>query len=290
MNVSIGRRDPTIRRWWWVALMASALVAGAGEPAAQPASGSGGLHAPLDELLDLYVRDGYVYYRALRSDRRRLDRYVAALDSPETRAGYAGWTSDERAAFWVNAYNTFVLRTVVDHYPIPGRAPEYPPSSIRQIPGAFDRAIHRAAGRAVTLDAIERTILSEFGEPRLFLALGRGAVGSPRLRSEAFEGVRLDGQLEAVRAECPTRAQCVFVDAVGNQVAVTPVIGWHDASFIGRYGGALDTFTERSPIERAVLAFIDPHLLTTEREFLARRQFRVTFSQFDWRLNDLTGR
>ena len=28
-----------------------------------------GLHRPLDELLDIYVRDGYVYYAALKSDR-----------------------------------------------------------------------------------------------------------------------------------------------------------------------------------------------------------------------------
>src|SRR5262245_30422893 len=39
------------------------------------------LHRPLDELLDIYVRDGFVYYNALRSDRAKLDRYVASLNS-----------------------------------------------------------------------------------------------------------------------------------------------------------------------------------------------------------------
>ena len=33
----------------------------------------------LDLILDTYVRDGDVYYRALKSDRRRLDAYVASL-------------------------------------------------------------------------------------------------------------------------------------------------------------------------------------------------------------------
>ena len=49
-------------------------------------------------------------------------------------------------------------------------------------------------------------------------------------------------------------------------------------------------FATRSPIERAILAFIQPHVLTTEREFLERNQFKVVFKPFDWSLNDLTGR
>ena len=37
------------------------------------------LHRPFDEILDLYVRDGLVYYLALRNERARFDRYVDAL-------------------------------------------------------------------------------------------------------------------------------------------------------------------------------------------------------------------
>ena len=38
------------------------------------------LHRPFDQILDLYVRDGLVYYGALRAERSRLDRYIASLD------------------------------------------------------------------------------------------------------------------------------------------------------------------------------------------------------------------
>ena len=40
------------------------------------------MHAPFDKILDVYVRDGYVYYKALQQERRALDQYVAALDVP----------------------------------------------------------------------------------------------------------------------------------------------------------------------------------------------------------------
>ena len=45
----------------------------------------------------------------------------------------------------------------------------------------------------------------------------------------------------------------------------------------------------RSPIERALIAFITPHILPLEQEFLDENRFKVTFQPFDWRLNDLTG-
>jgi hypothetical protein len=277
-------------RWLIVASACAAIGLWSERPRAQDSPSPDRLHAPLDELLDLYVRDGLVYYGALRADRGRLDRYVEALDSRATISAYETWGTEARAAFWVNAYNAFVLRTVVDAYPIRGRAPDYPPESVRQIPGAFERLTHRAAGRTVTLDDIDTRILSEFADPRLYLALGRGAVGSPRLRSEAFTAGRLASQLAGVAAECPTRAQCVLVESSANRVSVTPVIGWHEAAFTAKYAADVGPFASRSPIERAVLAFVGPHLLETERVFLERNRFAVTYSEFDWRLNDLTGR
>jgi hypothetical protein len=271
-------------------IVAAALVLTGPGPSAQDASAPEGLHKPLDEVLDLYVRDGLVYYRALRSDRGKLDRYIASLNSQNTAKAYSDWTRDEQAAFWVNAYNAFVLRTVIDQYPIRGRAKEYPSASIRQIPGAFERLTHQAAGRSVTLDTIDKMILQEFRDPRLHLALGRGAMGSPRLRSEAFSGRGLEAQLKSVEAECPTRTECILVDPTTNRIAVTSVVGWHESAFVAAYAPAAKRFMSRSPVERAVLAFIEPNLFATEREFLDKDQFQVTYSDFDWSLNDLTNR
>ena len=33
----------------------------------------------LDTILDTYVRDGFVYYRALKQDRHRLDAYLSQV-------------------------------------------------------------------------------------------------------------------------------------------------------------------------------------------------------------------
>ena len=257
-------------------------------PAVQDDKSIDALHRPFDQILDIQVRDGLVYYRALRGERGKLDRYAASLDVPA--ATYEGWPREQKIAFWLNAYNAFVLQTVLDRYPINGKAATYPASSIRQISGAFERLPHRAAGRAVTLDEIEKTILPAFKDPRVYLALGRGAVGSGRLRSEAYTSARLAAQLDAVQSEFVTVRRMLTIDRSGNTMTVTPILSWHDAEFISAYDkGATGPYAERSPIERAIVAFVTPHLLPLEREFVTQNQFRVTYHPFDWRLNDLSG-
>jgi hypothetical protein len=241
----------------------------------------------LDQVLDLYVRDGLVYYRALKSDRRLLDGYVSALG--DVSLASAGRT--EQMAFWLNAYNALVLRTVIDHYPAARRSNEYPARSIRQVPGAFETMKHRVAGQSLTLDQIEQTILPGFSDPRLFLALGRGAVGSGRLRSEAYDPSTIERQLSEAASECVTHAQCMVIDTGANRMAVSSVFSWRAKEFAAAYADkAPQTFSARSPIERAVIAFVEPRLTGIEKAFLSKNDFKVEFSRFDWSLNDLTGR
>jgi hypothetical protein len=241
----------------------------------------------LDELLDVYVRDGEVYYRALKADRRKLDGYVGQL----AVASLEQLSRDEQLALWLNAYNALVLKTIVDHYPIRGGAKEYPSGSIRQIPGAFERLTYRVAGRMLTLDQIEQTVLPGFHDPRVYLALGRGAEGGGRLRSEAYAAPRIEAQLREAAAECVSRVECIQIDPSGNKIDISSIFSWREKEFSAAYADkAPALFASRSPLERAVIALAQPRLLTTEREFLEKNGFQVIYRPFDWRLNDLSGR
>ncbi len=259
-------------------LLACALLAALPAQQFTPAPGADPLHRPFDQILDVDVRDGLVYYRALKAERGRLDRYVASLNVPA--ATYQGWSKPQQMAFWVDAYNAFVLQLVVNHYPI---------HAVNQIPGGFDKTVFHAAGRAVTLDQIEKTILPEFKEPRLYLALGRGAVGGGRLRSEAYTADRLEGQLADLQKEFVNNGHMYRLDRLTNTLDVTPIVSWHDADFIAAYDKSDPAFARRSPIERAVVAFLMPSLLPSEKEFVQKNEWKMSFMTMDWRLNDLTG-
>jgi type II secretory pathway pseudopilin PulG len=269
------------------ALVCLAVLAATAVPRAQESVAEAARRKTFDQILDLYVRDGMVYYRALKLERAKLDGFVnlIAATNPDKLS------REERLAFWLNAYNALVLRTVIDHYPIPTRSSAYPPRSIRQIPGAFERLPHKVGGRTLTLDQIEQAVLPEFQDPRVYLALGRGAVGSGRLRSEAYTPELVQKQLTEVAEECLSRPTCVQIDRDSGRIDVNSVFSWREKEFSAAYADkAPPAFSDRSPIERAIVAFIQPKLLTIEREFLAKNTFQVTYKPFDWSLNDLTGR
>jgi hypothetical protein len=258
----------------YFAIAALALAAVALPHAQEPTERLG----PLDFVLDTYVRGGEVYYRALKSDRGRLDTYVKQLANTDVDK----LPRNEQIAFWLNAYNASVLHAVASHYP-----PRE--NSIRKVPGIFDKRVHRLAGRSVTLDEIENTVLPEFRDPRLYFALGRGAIGSGRLRSEAYTAARLEDQLANQTREFLSRQNHVHVDVLQGELRVSPIIGWHEAEFVAAYGDAeaAARFANRSPIERAVLALVDPVLLPSERQVLRKGDFKVVYQDFDWSLNEL---
>ena len=240
-----------------------------------------------DQTLDMYVRDGFVYYRALKSDRGRLDAFVNSLAG----AAVEGQPRDAQMAFWVNAYNALVLKSVIDHYPMQQVSKNYPARSLRQVPGAFERITHRVAGKALTLDQIEQTVLMAFGDPRIFLAIARGAVSGGRLRSEAYTAASLERQLGEAGSECLSSATCFRTDRDAKTLGISSIFSWREKEFVAAYADkAPPLYSTRSPIERAALALLSPKLLQSEKDFIELNEFKVDFIPFDWTLNDLTGR
>ena len=273
-----------------------ALVAGLAYPAApragaqlySPPPDLEAVHVPYDGVLDTNVRDGLVYYRALQADRGRLNRYLALLAGTPA-AEVEKWNKERQLAFWINAYNAFVLDTVARNYPIRGASKQYPSNSVRQIPGAFETIKHNAGGRSLTLDQIENTVLVGYNDPRVYLALGRGALGSGRLRSEAYSGARLEQQLAQITQQFVTAPQYVRIDPLNGKVSVSPILSWRGPSFIAAYAGKSLELPKRTPIELAVIGFVRPFLLSAEEDFLKKNAWQLDYLDFDWRLNDLTG-
>lgn len=238
-----------------------------------------------ERILDQYVRDGFVYYAALRVERRAIDEVIASLATRPP--AFDAWSAERRLAYWINGYNALVLRTVIDAYPIRGTAAAFPEKSVMQIPGMFTARAHQIAGERLTLQAIEDERIASFGDPRAHLALGRGAVGSPRLRSEPFRERDLDTQLASVVADFATTPRHVAVDRAAGQVMVNALLGWQSERFASLAG--TDDGTGRSALERGVVSLIAPALFPSERAFLAENTFQLAYQDFDWRLNDLTG-
>ena len=71
----------------------------------------------------------------------------------------------------------------------------------------------------------------------------------------------------------------IRVDRDANQVSVTPIISWHDAEFVAAYDpGATGAMAQRSPIERAIVAFVTPHAASAREGIPAEERIQGDIS------------
>ncbi len=230
------------------------------------------------DVLTRFVRDARVDYRALVADRATLDRAIGEI-ARVSQSDEARWAREDRLAFWINAYNLFTLRSIVDHYPIHGSLfTLYPRNSIRQIDGVW--AAHRwpAAARSVTLDEIEHEILRPiFRDPRVHVAVNCASKSCPPLRFEPYIGNDIDRQLDDAARRFLASDQGVKLSA--GRLMVSSIFKWYGDDFIPAYaaGGTSD-----AAIRAFIVRYGPPAAAAA-----AKTSTPLRFLSYDWSLNDV---
>jgi hypothetical protein len=246
-------------------------LATAGAASAAPAPGREREHAAWTSLLRRYVSGGLVDYASLKRDGRpALDAYLRSLESVG-RSQLEAWPRADQLAFWINAYNAYTVKLVLDHYPL---------RSIRSIgllPGsAFKRKfipLERVAGEKLSLDDIEHRILREqLQEPRIHFAIVCASRACPVLRDEAYQGRELDAQLdEAARAFLRDPARNRY-DPSSRTLSLSSIFKW----FRGDFEAVAGTLT----------GYVARYADEPTAEALRRGGVKVEFLDYDWSLNE----
>ena len=189
-------------------------------------------------------------------------------------------------AFWVNAYNAFVLQTVINNFPDPGKAGEYPAGEHPAVPARSRRSAMRRGQVGHARRDREEDSPGVQGAASL-PALRRGAVGSSRLLSEAYTAAKVGAQLAAIRPSSSTNSRCC------GSIAPRIRLGDVHHQLAGRSSSRRTTKGDSVPTangpDRARDRRVRPaHLLPLEGTD-PKNTFKVAFHPLDWRLNDLTG-
>ena len=228
-------------------------------------------HAQWSAILARWVSDGQVDYAGLQRDAQpALAAYLAEL-SGACGPDYERWTRAERIAFWINAYNAFTVRLILDHYPI---------ASIRTIgwlPGAAFRQpfipMEGLKGATISLDEIENgTLRSAFREPRIHFALVCASRSCPALRREAYRGADLDRQLDdqaRLFLHDPAKNR---VDPATRTLQLSSIFKWFRGDFEAA-AASLPSYAAR--------------YLDSDTTHVA--DYDVAFLDYDWSLNDRHG-
>ncbi len=243
------------------------------------------------ELLESYVHEeGVVDYADLRRRRLELKPLLMELSELDPNS-YAGWSNDEKLAFWINVYNLKMLEIIARNYPIQSSRwlrLTWPPSDIRHITGIRTDYKFIVLGEEFTLAEVEQRFLHRtFSEPRAFLALSYACRSGPPLRRKPYDGEHLAQQLDEQVKAFLAGPQGLQIDRRTMTVRLSAVFkpAWRGKEFVARYGTD-KKFKDRDAETRAVLNFLTGYLSRDDAYFLETENYTLEYINFDWRLND----
>lgn len=227
-------------------------------------------HTQWDQLLSQYLTDddpsgvNLVDYKGIKQNaQQQLNDYINALQ--KTRI--SEFNREEQFAFWVNLYNAYTVKLIVDHYPV---------ISIRKITyglfsfGPWDEKLIHVEGEKLSLNDIEHRILRPiWKDNRIHYAVNCASMGCPNLAAKAYTGQNYKELLDQGAREYvnhPRGAQ--FKD---GELVVSSIYNWYQVDFGDSQSGVIEHLKQ----------YAQPKLTAKLSDFQGRMD-----DQYDWELNE----
>lgn len=177
-----------------------------------------------NHLLQKHVNEkGWVDYNGFAKDEPQLDTYLEYLNKTTPSSS---WSANKTKAFWINAYNAYTIKTILDHYPL---------KSITDIKqndkNAWEIPFAKIGGQTYTLNHIEHEILRKnYNDPRIHVGVNCASISCPALPNKAFTEKNIE--------ELLTKKMKAFVnDSTRNQITakkikLSQIFNWFKDDFI----------------------------------------------------------
>jgi len=211
-----------------------------------------------NSLLQKYVTsNGVVNYQGLKSSEAKLDQYLSYL---KTTTPSSSWSKNKQKAFWMNAYNAYTIKLILDNYPI---------KSIMKIKqkgkSAWDIPFAEVGGKTYTLNYIEHKILrAKLFDPRIHVGVNCASGSCPKLHNKAFTETNVNYELEKLMKIFVNDKTRNKIDA-SNKIALSEIFNWYKVDFVKK-GSLIDYLNKYSNTK------IEP-------------KARISYLTYDWNLN-----
>ena len=224
----------------------------------EPTQGKGFDHSPFAAVLKQALKpDGTIDYGALKKNQAPLNRYLGLLAATgPTSAPHRFRTTESKLAYYLNAYNAFVLAAIRDHCPLKSVQDAYIAD------GFFWRISFVMSGKEITLSDLQATYMSPAmrGNPAAHFARVGGAKGFLPLAPKPYTAETLKTDLDALAKRAIASKR--MVQKKDKSLKLSSLFLWHKNEF-------------RDPMRW--IRTIDPHL--------ASGRSGVSYMPFDWSLN-----
>ncbi|NOZ46854.1 MAG: DUF547 domain-containing protein [Chlorobi bacterium] len=197
-------------------------------------------HQLWNELLTNNVNDrGQVNYEGIINDKSKLETYLSLLSASEPNDS---WGKDNLMAFWINTYNAFTIKLIIDNYPL---------KSITNLnfngKSAWDYPFFSINGKQLTLNRIEHEILrKKYADPRIHFAVNCASLSCPKLLNIAFEAETLNETLDKMVREFINDS---FYNKISeNRIEISQLFDWYREDFT-KQGSVIDFLNKYSAIK-----------------------------------------
>jgi hypothetical protein len=210
-------------------------------------------HASWDTILKTHVNnDGDVNYKAINANQEPLSNYLEFLSQNPPKDS---WSKNEKLSYWINAYNAFTIKLIIDNYPI---------KSIKDIKQPWDKKFFKIGDAAMSLNDIEHEILRKMNEPRIHFAIVCASYSCPKLQNEAFTAENLEDQLvDATKVFLADKNRNEISE---NSIKISKIFDWFSKDF--KQNGSLIDF------------------LNQYTEITISSNAKKRFKDYNWALNE----
>ena len=228
----------------------------------QPSDSSPVDHDIWDELVSRHVKsNGRVDYKGFIRDSVKLNSYLDLLSGNHPNSEH--WSREESMAYWINAYNAFTVKLIVDNYPV--ESIKDVKRGIPMVNSVWDIKFIEIEGQEYDLNNIEHSILrKEYDEPRIHFAVNCASVSCPDLLNEAYTPDKLESQLNMQARRFLSDESKNRISE--NQVEISKIFQWFKGDFTK---------------EGSLIEFLDKYTDTDIDE-----KAKVGHLSYDWNLNE----
>jgi len=218
-------------------------------------------HGDWHTLLQKNVTDsGSVNYSGFQKENILFERYLndLTLQPPGNN-----WSDEEKIVYWINAYNAFTVKLILDHYPI--KSIKDIGDGLPMINSPWDLKFFKIGETQFDLNTIEHEILrKQFNEPRIHFAINCASISCPKLRNEAFVVEQLENQLEDQARQFINNPTKNIIKE--DKMLLSKIFNWFASDF---------------KKEKSVIAFIQAYTDITLSE-----NVDIEYLDYDWNLNE----
>ena len=243
-------------------------------------------HDDFEVLLTAYVDDegdvNYSEWYRSPDALEKLHSYLAAVASysPENAAERFPHSSDA-LAYWLYAYNAYVIHSILLRWPIDSVTDVKAPFEIVKGFGFFYRQRFVFGGQQYSLYDVEnKKIRSNYKDPRIHFVLNCGSGSCPPMRPDLPTGEQLEEFLQQATVDFVCDRDNVRIDHDRQRIIVSAIFKWFRKDFENH------VVSRGLSGESAILSYISgvaPQPLKSELD--KARAYDLAFNDYDWSVN-----